>query len=131
MPCFRRRRNTFSGDFFPNIQSKPPTAHPEAISSTSVNCYLEKENKLHLDTISLQVKTESDEVSPETPFLQAESSQFPQLFPMGLVLQTFHQPCYPSVDTLQHLNVSAELSVYKTEHKIWGGVVSTVPGTEN
>ncbi|KAK4832719.1 LOW QUALITY PROTEIN: hypothetical protein QYF61_025208, partial [Mycteria americana] len=50
--------------------------------------------------------SESDEVSPQPPFLQAEQPQFPQPLPISLVLQTLHQLRCPSLDTLQPLNVS-------------------------
>ncbi|KAK4810299.1 hypothetical protein QYF61_017346 [Mycteria americana] len=69
---------------FPNIQSKPPLAQLEAISSL----------------------VESDEVSPQPPFLQAEQPQVPQPLPISLVLQTLPQLRCPSLDTLQPLNVS-------------------------
>ncbi|KAK4820324.1 hypothetical protein QYF61_023557 [Mycteria americana] len=49
---------------------------------------------------------ESDEVSPQPPFLQAQQPQLPQPLPISLVLQTLHQLHCPSLDTLQPLNVS-------------------------
>ncbi|KAK4813337.1 hypothetical protein QYF61_026500 [Mycteria americana] len=48
----------------------------------------------------------SNKVSPQPPFLQAKQPQFPQPLPISLVLQTLHQLRCPSLDTLQHLNVS-------------------------
>ncbi|KAF1467595.1 Interphotoreceptor matrix proteoglycan 1, partial [Megadyptes antipodes antipodes] len=48
---------------------------------------------------------ESNEVSPQPPFLQAKLPQFPQPLLRRLVLQTPHQPRCPSLDTLQHLKV--------------------------
>ncbi|KAK4824896.1 hypothetical protein QYF61_021136 [Mycteria americana] len=76
--------NPFREVKFPHIQSKPPLAQFEAISSL----------------------VESDKVSPQPPFLQAKQSQFPQLLLRRLLLQTLHQLRCPSLDTLQHLNVS-------------------------
>ncbi|KAK4808358.1 hypothetical protein QYF61_026961 [Mycteria americana] len=76
--------NPFSEEKFPNIQSKPPLAQLEAISSL----------------------VESDEVSPQPPFLQAEQPQLPQPLPISLVLQTLPQLRCPSLDTLQPLHVS-------------------------
>ncbi|KAK4831307.1 hypothetical protein QYF61_016796 [Mycteria americana] len=52
------------------------------------------------------VAVESDEVSPQPPFLQAEQPQVPQPLPISLVLQTLPQLRCPSLDTLQPLNVS-------------------------
>ncbi|KAK4828136.1 hypothetical protein QYF61_023934 [Mycteria americana] len=52
------------------------------------------------------VVVERDKVSPQPPFLQANQPQFPQLLLIRLVLQTLHQLQCPSLDTLQHLNVS-------------------------
>ncbi|KAK4812136.1 hypothetical protein QYF61_000977 [Mycteria americana] len=72
---------------FPNIQSKPPLAQPEAISSRPA-------------------VVESDEVSPQPPFLQTEQPQVPQPLPISLVLQTLPQLRCPSLDTIQPLNVS-------------------------
>ncbi|KAF1644954.1 FERM domain-containing protein 3, partial [Aptenodytes patagonicus] len=66
--------------------------------------YLGEETDPHLATTSFQVVVESDEVSPQPPFLQAEQSQSPQPLLIRLVLQTPHQPRCPSLDTLQHLN---------------------------
>ncbi|KAK4824657.1 hypothetical protein QYF61_017030 [Mycteria americana] len=51
------------------------------------------------------VVVESDEVSPQPPFLQAKQPQFPQPLLIRLLLQTLHQLHCPSLDTPQHLNV--------------------------
>ncbi|KAK4833008.1 hypothetical protein QYF61_027110 [Mycteria americana] len=98
--------NPFSEEKFPNIQSKPPLAQLEAISSCPITCYLGEETNPHLSTTSFQVVVESNEVSPQPPFLQAEQPQFPQPLPISLVLQTLPQLRCPSLDTLQPLNVS-------------------------
>ncbi|KAK4830944.1 hypothetical protein QYF61_014403 [Mycteria americana] len=50
--------------------------------------------------------SESDKVSPQPPFLQAKQPQLPQPLLIRLLLQTLHQLRCPSLDTLQHLNVS-------------------------
>ncbi|KAK4819901.1 hypothetical protein QYF61_014636 [Mycteria americana] len=55
---------------------------------------------------TLSAAVESDEVSPQPPFLQAEQPQVPQPLPISLVLQTLPQLRCPSLDTLQPLNVS-------------------------
>ncbi|KAK4829663.1 hypothetical protein QYF61_005956 [Mycteria americana] len=55
---------------------------------------------------ALSAAVESDEVSPQPPFLQAEQPQVPQPLPISLVLQTLPQLRCPSLDTLQPLNVS-------------------------
>ncbi|KAK4815148.1 hypothetical protein QYF61_017589 [Mycteria americana] len=98
--------NPFGEKIFPNIQSKPPLAQLEAISSRPITCYLGEETDPHLSTTSFQVAVESDEVSPQPPFLQAEQPQVPQPLPISLVLQTLPQLRCPSLDTLQPLNVS-------------------------
>ncbi|KAK4811014.1 hypothetical protein QYF61_015718 [Mycteria americana] len=97
--------NPFSEEKFPNIQSKPPLAQLEAISSCPITCYLEEETDPHLSTTSFQVVVESNKVSPQPPFLQAKQSQLPQPLLIRLLLQTLHQLRCPSLDTLQHLNV--------------------------
>ncbi|KAK4816196.1 hypothetical protein QYF61_012661 [Mycteria americana] len=97
--------NPFSEVKFPNIQSKPPLAQLEAISSCPITCYLGEETDPHLSTTSFQVVVESDEVSPQPPFLQAKQSQFPQPLLIRLLLQTLHQLRCPSLYTLQYLNI--------------------------
>ncbi|KAK4829404.1 hypothetical protein QYF61_003885 [Mycteria americana] len=82
--------NPFSEIKFPNIQSKPPLAQLEAISSRPITCYLGEETDPHLSTTSFQAK----------------QSQLPQPLLIRLLLQTLHQLRCPSLDTLQHLNVS-------------------------
>ncbi|KAK4825514.1 hypothetical protein QYF61_000027, partial [Mycteria americana] len=97
--------NPFSEEKFPNIQSKPPLAQLEAISSCPITCYLGEETNPHLSTTSFQVAVESDEVSPQPPFLQAKQPQLPQPLLIRLLLQTLHQLRCPSLDTLQPLNI--------------------------
>ncbi|KAK4827151.1 hypothetical protein QYF61_015105 [Mycteria americana] len=46
--------NLFSEEKFPNIQSKPPLAQLEAISSCPITCYLGQETDPHLSTTSFQ-----------------------------------------------------------------------------
>ncbi|KAK4828479.1 LOW QUALITY PROTEIN: hypothetical protein QYF61_026704 [Mycteria americana] len=92
----------FSEDIFPNIQSKPPLAQLEAISSCPITCYLGEQTDTHLTTTSFQVAVESNKVSPQPPFLQAKQPQFPQLL---LIRLTLHQLRCP-LHVLQHLNVS-------------------------
>ncbi|KAK4816679.1 hypothetical protein QYF61_019915 [Mycteria americana] len=98
--------NPFSEVKCPHIQSKPPLAQLEAISSCPITCYLGEETDPHLSTTSFQVAVESNKVSPQPPFLQAKQPQLPQPLLIRLVLQTLHQLRCPSLDTLQHLNVS-------------------------
>ncbi|KAK4824730.1 hypothetical protein QYF61_018118, partial [Mycteria americana] len=98
--------NPFSEVKFPNIQSKPPLVQLEAISSRPITCYLGKETDPHLSTTSFQAVVESHKVSPQPPFLQAKQPQFPQPLLIRLVLQTLHRLRCPSLDMLQHLNVS-------------------------
>ncbi|KAK4816275.1 hypothetical protein QYF61_014347, partial [Mycteria americana] len=98
--------NPFSEEKFPNIQSKPPLAQLEAISSRPITCYLGEETDPHLSTTSFQVVVESKKVSPQPPFLQAKHPQFPQPLLIRLVFQTLHQLRCPSLDMLQPLNVS-------------------------
>ncbi|KAK4819146.1 hypothetical protein QYF61_025826 [Mycteria americana] len=82
--------NPFGEVKFPNIQSKPPLAQPETISSCPMTCYLGEETDPHLSTTSSQAK----------------QPQFPQPLLIRLLLQTLYELCCPSLDTLQHLNVS-------------------------
>ncbi|KAK4826281.1 hypothetical protein QYF61_006728, partial [Mycteria americana] len=97
--------NPLGEEKFPNIQSKPPLAQLEAISSCPITCYLGEETNPHLSTTSFQVVVESDKVSPQPPFLQAKQSQLPQPLLIRLLLQTLHQLGCPSLHTLQHLNI--------------------------
>ncbi|PKU29473.1 protein diaphanous hypothetical protein [Limosa lapponica baueri] len=52
--------NPFSEEIFPNIQSKPPLAQLEAISSCPVACHLGDETDLHLTTTCFQVVAENN-----------------------------------------------------------------------
>ncbi|KAK4810597.1 hypothetical protein QYF61_007334 [Mycteria americana] len=97
--------NPLGEEKFPNIQSKPPLAQLEAISSCPITCYMEEETDPHLSTTSFQVVEESNKVSPQPPFLQAKQSQLPQPLLIRLLLQTFHQLRCPSLHTLQYLNI--------------------------
>ncbi|KAK4810625.1 hypothetical protein QYF61_007362 [Mycteria americana] len=97
--------NPLGEEKFPNIQSKPPLAQLEAISSCPITCYLGEETDPHLSTTSFQVVEESDKVSPQPPFLQAKQSQLPQPLLIRLLLQTLHQLRCPSLHTLQYLNI--------------------------
>jgi len=56
----------------------------------SYHCYLEEEANPHHTTMSFQVVTESNKVSPEPPLLLTEQSQFCQQLSIRLVLQTLH-----------------------------------------
>ncbi|KAK4819817.1 hypothetical protein QYF61_011836 [Mycteria americana] len=49
--------NPFSEEKFPNLQSKPPLAQLEAISSRPITCYWGEETDPHLSTTSFQVST--------------------------------------------------------------------------
>ncbi|KAK4810920.1 hypothetical protein QYF61_013328 [Mycteria americana] len=81
--------NPLGEEKFPNIQSKPPLAQLEAISSCPITCYLGEETDPHLSTTSFQAK----------------QSQLPQPLLIRLVLQTLHQLRCPSLHTLQYLNI--------------------------
>ncbi|KAK4829021.1 hypothetical protein QYF61_001796 [Mycteria americana] len=63
--------NPFREEIVPNIQSKPPLAQLEAIFSRPITCYLGEETDPHLSTTSFQAVVESNKVSPQPPFLQA------------------------------------------------------------
>ena len=83
----------------PNIQPELPLAKLEAIPSH--RSYLGEEANPHLAVTSFQVSEECNEVSPESPLLQIEQSQFPQLLLIRLVLQAIHQIHCPSLHVLQ------------------------------
>ncbi|KAK4817644.1 hypothetical protein QYF61_023234 [Mycteria americana] len=55
-------------------------------------------------TVPKEINTES--LGYDTKKVVAKQPQVPQLLLIRLVLQTLHQLCCPSLDTLQHLNVS-------------------------
>ena len=80
--------HSFREEIFPNIQPEPPLAQLEAIPSHPVSSYTGKEADLYLITISFHIVIEGNKVSPESPLLQTEQSQFPQPLPIRLVLQT-------------------------------------------
>ncbi|KAK4813834.1 hypothetical protein QYF61_001838 [Mycteria americana] len=104
--------NPFSEEIFPNIQSTPPLAQLEAISSCPITRYLGEETDTHRSTTSFQAILERD---------KAKQSQFPQLLLIRLVLQTLCQLHCPSLDTLQHFNVLLVLRGPKlnTVFEVW------------
>lgn len=56
----------FGEEVFPNIESKPPLAQLEGISSCPVPCYLREVTDPHISTVSFRV-IESDKVPSEPP----------------------------------------------------------------
>lgn len=65
--------NPFWEAFSPNIQSTPPLAQLQAVSSCLIACSLEKETDPYLATPSFQVVVEQYG-PPETPFLHSPPS---------------------------------------------------------
>jgi len=61
--------HSFSKEIFPNIQSKPPLTHLEAIASRPITSYLGEETNTLLITTSFQVVVESEKVSSQPPLL--------------------------------------------------------------
>ena len=88
--------HSFCEEIFPNIQSKPPLTHLEAIASRPVAGYLGAEISTCLTTPSCQGAVESDEVSPQPPLLQTEQPQLPQPLLIRLVLQTLEH-CFKAM----------------------------------
>lgn len=72
-----------------NIQTKPPLAQPETISSCPIAGYLGESNP-HVAMSSSQAVLESNNVSPELPFLWAEQPHILQLLLIRHLLQTLH-----------------------------------------
>ncbi|TRZ18534.1 hypothetical protein HGM15179_008589 [Zosterops borbonicus] len=56
----------------PNIQYKPLLKQLQAIISCPITCYLGEQSDPHLATTSFQVAVESNNVTPELPFLQVK-----------------------------------------------------------
>ena len=56
--------HSFSGEIFPNIQSKSPLVQLEAIASHPITSYLGEETNTCLTTTSCQVVVESNKVTP-------------------------------------------------------------------
>ncbi|PKU27690.1 ryanodine receptor hypothetical protein [Limosa lapponica baueri] len=97
--------NPIGEEIFRNIYPKPLLVQLEAVSSCHIACTLGEETDAHFSSPSFQLVVESEKVSSQPPFLQAEQSQLPQPFLTGLVLQTPRQLHCSSLDMLQHLNV--------------------------
>ncbi|KAJ7410128.1 hypothetical protein WISP_110967 [Willisornis vidua] len=68
-----------------------------------------EEANTDLATTSFQVVVESDKVTPESPFHQTMHLQLPHQLLIRPVLQTLHQLCCTSLDSLEHFNVVPEL----------------------
>ncbi|RMC22279.1 hypothetical protein DUI87_00590 [Hirundo rustica rustica] len=77
-------------------------------------------DQTQLTTATFQEVVESDKVTLESPFLQAELPPLPQLFLTGFVFQAPHQPHCP-LDVLKHLNVLPKLRgpELDTALKVW------------
>lgn len=73
-------------NIFPDIHSKPPLAHLDAVPSLSVTCYFWEETNPHVAIVSFQAVVESNKVPPEPPFLQAKYPLLPQLLLTRFVL---------------------------------------------
>jgi len=86
---------------FPNIQPESSQGQLEAIASSPITSYTREEADPQLTTTSLQVVIESNKVSSEPPLLQTEQSQLLQPLLISPVLQTPHQLCCPSLNTIQ------------------------------
>ncbi|KAJ7426288.1 hypothetical protein WISP_17385 [Willisornis vidua] len=108
-------------EFVPNTNLKPPLAEFKTMPSCLTDSCLGEETNPHLATTSFQVVVGSDEVTPEPPLLQAKQTQLCQPLLIRFVFQSLHQPCCPSLDLLQHLNILPELSVpeLNTLLKVW------------
>ncbi|KAJ7425645.1 hypothetical protein WISP_22618 [Willisornis vidua] len=77
----------------------------QANSPSLITGWLEEEADPPLAATSFQVVAECDRVSIEPSFSRLNTLQLSQLLLTGLVLQTLHQLYYPSLATLQNLNV--------------------------
>jgi len=75
----------------------------------------------HLTTTSLQVAVEIDKTTLEPPLTHTKQSQLTQPLLIRLVLQTLHQLCCPSLDTLQGLDIFIVVRGLKlnTVLKVW------------
>ncbi|KAK4818987.1 hypothetical protein QYF61_022818 [Mycteria americana] len=94
----------FKISFLKNVQPSWTPLPFRTASQGTVSTSLLKRPKSALR--KSKVVVESDKVSPQPPLLQTKLSLFPQPLLIRLVLQTLHQLRCPSLDTLQHLNVS-------------------------
>jgi len=77
-------------EILPDVQPEPPLVQLESIPSCPLTSYTGEEAGPHLTTASLLVVVESNNISHAPPLLQTKQSQFPQLLPISLVLQTPH-----------------------------------------
>ena len=93
----------FGEEIFPNIQPEPPLVQLEAIPSHHIGSYQGEEANPHLTTTFLQEVVEGNKVPPDPPLLQTKQSQFSQLLPTGLVLDTLHQLPFPFLGIIQGL----------------------------
>ncbi|KAJ7422271.1 hypothetical protein BTVI_14832 [Pitangus sulphuratus] len=96
--------NSFCEAVSYNIQSKALLAQLEVLSSCPITYYLAEKTNPQLTTASFQIAVESNKVSQEPPFIQAQQPQFTQLL-IRVALQTLHQLRCPSLDMLQNLNI--------------------------
>ena len=85
--------NPLSEEIFLDIQSKPPLAQLEAISSCPVTCYLGKETNIHLATTSFQVAVENETIMVSGGLLSLQRNTLPyrnMSFALNKTLFCFH-----------------------------------------
>lgn len=86
-------------NFFPENQPKPTLTQLHAVSLRPGH---ESEEIITCTFASPPEDAEDhNEVSPESPLLQAEQNKLPQLFFIWLSLKALHHTHGPSLDTLQ------------------------------
>ncbi|XP_057887644.1 cell surface glycoprotein 1-like [Melospiza georgiana] len=108
-PPFRRDRPQLTMATLQERLTPAHHGHPSGETDPSSPWPPFRRDRPQLSTANLQEVVESDEVAPESPFLQAEQPQLPQSLFTWLVFQAPHQPRCPPLDTLKHLNVPPKL----------------------
>ncbi|TRZ19794.1 hypothetical protein HGM15179_007312 [Zosterops borbonicus] len=120
--------NFFHEEILAVAQNEPPLAQLEAISYCPVAGFLGEETDPHMATALFQVVVESNTVSPDSPFLQAEHLHLPQPTPHV----TYLRPFTNSIVLLWVLSNTSVLSCnegLRTGHRIQGDIEGGIEGT--
>jgi len=93
----------------PNVLSKLSLVHLRTITTRPVTGSQREDLSTYLFTSHPQEAVESNEVAPQSPFLQTRQTQSPQPLLTGHAFQRFHQLCCLPLDAFKDLHIFLKL----------------------
>ena len=103
-------------EIFPNIQSEPPLAKLEAVSSCPIASYSGEETDSHLTATSFQVVVESNKISSEPPLVQGSKKKKRNLLPLGRLYNLCGNiwRYFPAAELYKHFINLEDILILKT-----------------